>query len=166
MSEIEVAGAIPAPRTRKPRNGEPRLSPRTKLKGMVEEGGEPVPTPVTPTHVYGYPVADGFARITVFSDPSEGNKTTFFMVMLGNHPKTYLAKNRSHVLPMGLVNNIIDTTQEYPVDDTSDQQHPQRMYEMRARFPHSDPIPATAEDYVAYRKLQEKLIHPNKYKKL
>lgn len=165
MSEVEVAGVIPAPRTRKPKDGAPRKSPRTKLKGMIEEG-EPVSRAITPSHVYGYPVADGFARITVFGDPSEGNKTHWFMVSLGDHPKTYLAKNRNHVLPMGLVNNIIDTTQEFPVDDTSDERNPQRMYEMRARFPHSEPIPATAEEYVAYRKLQEKLIHPNKYKKL
>lgn len=166
MSEVEVAGEIPAPRTRKPKSGAVRPS-RTKFAGMVVgEVGNAESRTITDEKVYGWPVADGFARIMVFSAPEEGNKTSYFQVKLGDHPVVFLAKNRMHVLPMGLVNNILDTTNEFPVDDLADEAHPQRFYEKRARLPHSEPIPATKEEYIAYRQAQEKLIHPNKFKRL
>ena len=166
--ETEAAPAeitvIPKGRTRKPQNSGERKTRQPKLKAIVE-GPEDAPKAQGPTHINGYPIADGFAKIMVFPDPSEGNKTCFFETKLGDHPKTFLAKNRMHVLPMGLINNILDTTQEYPVDDCSDLAHPQRGTEMRARLPHSDPIPATPEEYREYIAKQNTMIHPNKFKK-
>lgn len=163
--ETEAAPGIPG-RTRKPRNFDPDTDqPEGRLMGSVEIGGETSDGADT-SRVYGYPVKDGFARIMVFADPGEGNKTCYFQVKCGDHPTTFLAKNRMHVLPMCLVNNILDSSTEFPVDDLSDERNPTRSFETRARLPHSEPIPATKEEYIAYRKAQEKLVHPNRFKKL
>jgi hypothetical protein len=157
---------IKASRTRKPKNGKARPYKRKPLAAFIEEPlqeSPEVPVPVSKDEgkVYGWPIKEGFAKIMIFSDHNDGNKTTFVPLLLGDHPRVQIAKNKMHVLPMGLVNIILDTTQEFPVDDLSDEMRPTRYFEKRPRFPHSEPIPATAAEYVAYRKEQEKLPHPN-----
>jgi len=161
--ETEAASELDlkAPRTRKPK-GTTIKRPRKPVKDMVVADSEALIPERAPGKVYGWPIADGFARIMIFSDPNDGNKVTFVQASLGDHPRVYLAKNKMHVLPMGLVNVLMDTAQEFPVDDLSNETRPVRYFEVRARFPHSEPIPATAEEYVRYRQEQEKLPHPNK----
>lgn len=179
--EIEVEAAsveVPAPRTRKPAKGKPR-GRKPKVAQYLEKDVEPTPESPSKSNdddglVYGWPKfvygqngekLPGFYKIMIFSDHNDGNKITYIQTSLGDHPKVFLAKNTMHVLPAGLVNNILGTTAEYPVDDLSDEMKPVRFFEKRARWPHSEPIPATAEEYVAYRKKQETLPHPNKLKK-
>lgn len=160
--ETEAASelVLKAPRTRKPKTPTVKR-PRKPAKDMIVANTDALVPERAPGKVYGWPIADGFARIMIFSGPNDGNKVTFVECSLGDHPKVYLAKNKMHVLPMGLVNNIIDTTQVFPVDDLSDEMKPKRYFEARPRFPHSEPIPATAEEYIKYRQEQERLPHPN-----
>lgn len=116
--------------------------------------------------VYGFPVKEGFARITVFATAEDGNKYSFFPIKLGDYPRLNLARNRMHVLPMSYVNVITDTVVPDCIeDDCSDPANPIRRYVSKTRFPHSDPIPATKEEFVAYMKQQASLEHPNDYKR-
>ena len=165
--EVEAATALElkAARTRKPKSGAKRPR-KPKVAEFIElQPSEPAPVEEPTGSVYGWPIKDGFSRIMIFSDHNDGNKVTYVRVMLGDHAPVMLAKNKMHTLPNGLVNIILDTEQEYPVDDLSNEMKPVRYFEKGPRFPHSEPIPATAKEYVAYRQTQEKLPHPNKLSK-
>lgn len=119
-----------------------------------------VDTPNGPA-INGYLVEEGFWHIQVFPFHFEQNKICYFEVTAGDHPKTRLQKGKMLVLPTALVSNIVDSAQEFPVDDLSDEQRPKRYTEIRARFPHSTPIKATPEDYINYLNELEKLPHPS-----
>jgi hypothetical protein len=168
MSEAEAATVeVPAARTRKPKGLLKRKYQSRKIAAVIEDPPEVLPTPAPKEggNVYGWPIKDGFARMMIFSDHNDGNKITYVPVKLGDHPVVQLAKQKMHVLPMGLVNIILDTVQEFPVDDLEDEMKPKRYFEKKSRWAHSEPIPATWQEYVAYRKEQEKLPHPNNLKK-
>ena len=115
--------------------------------------------------IYGYPVSEGFSRIMLYPNASEGNKYCFQLLRIGDRPAMYVAKNKMHVLPNALINVILDTVVPIVEDDVSDPRHPVRRTAMFTRVPHSDPTPATKEDFIAYRKAQASLEHPNTYQK-
>jgi len=130
-------------------------------EGDVEQAKAP-----EAAHVFGFPVHEGFAKITVFADASDGNKMSFFTVKLGDYPRLNLARNRMHTLPMAYINVIRDTIVDGCIeDDLSDPANPVRRYVSKTRYPHSDPIPATKEEFVAYWTQQNGLEHPNAFKR-
>ena len=125
---------------------------------VKNKGGRPRKYPVEPPtiknedgrKINGWLVSEGFSRIMLFPDPFEGTKSYPVSLTVGDHKRVTIYKNVMHVLPNAIVNAILDTVNEYPVDDTTDIANPVRTYEKKTQLPHSSPIPATEDDYRAY----------------
>lgn len=137
----------------KPKNkgGRPR-------KVQAVEGHEFVVAPKkdeAPDTVYGWKVSEGFSRIMLFANPVEGKAPRPERFCVGEHPPVLLYKNKMHVVPNAIMYAILDTHTVLPEDDTSDSARPRRMEVDTTYLPHSDPVPATWQEYKAYRDAEE-----------
>lgn len=130
--------------------------PRKVVDGAVATAVVALPKDQAPDMVYGWKVSEGFSRIMLFGNVSDGNSSYPVPFTVGEHPKTILYTKVMHVVPNAIVNAILDTELEYPEDDLSDEKHPVRIWVKRTEIPHSDPIPATWQEYKAYRDEQAK----------
>lgn len=114
--------------------------------------------------VFGFPVSEGFSTITLFPSPGEGETQAFVSLRLGDYPVLSVAKGHTHVLPNALIGVITATVVPTVQDDLSNPRNPRRLKNvMKTRFPHSPPIPATKEQFVAYYREQHSLEHPNDF---
>lgn len=138
--------------TDKPKNkgGRPRKIVPV-VDGNVARAVVAMPTSQEPESVYGWKVSEGFYRIQLFPNPGEGNKLSAVTFQCGEHPKVTLYKGKTHVVPGAVMHAIEDTVNMMPEDDLSDVQHPVRNFVAKTDYPHSEPIPATWQEYKAYR---------------
>lgn len=141
-----------------------------KVKPAVVPATVEAPQPKAdriPATILGYRVADGFAWITIFPNAQDGGRKVFTGPWrVGDGEQFEFAKGTSVCLPMAVINNIIDSTVFIPEDeiDLAGRSDPKRnKYAPFTRFPHSDPIPATYHEFMAFRQSQAKKIHPNEY---
>ena len=101
--------------------------------------------------LFGWPIEEGFAHVTVFRQHYEGNQYISVPLVLGDRPVIHIFKGIPAIIPMGLVNNLINMNDMMlPEDDLTDQAHPVRREAPHTPMPFSDPIPASAEEFAAY----------------
>lgn len=147
-------------------SGKKQLAAKAEAKADVKAPDNKV-TSNEPESIMGYKVADGFSWITVFplaSDPP-GKKCFCGPWVVGDGFPLSFLKGTNVCLPNAVVNAIKDTVVMMPEDDLSDEKNPIRNFVPYTRFPHSDPIPATFQDFKNYRAKQAALPHPNTLKK-
>jgi hypothetical protein len=151
----------------KPKNkgGRPRKI-KPAVDGGVARAIVALPKDQEPETVYGWKVSEGFYRIMLFGNVSDGTKSVPIPFTIGEHPRTLLYTKVMHIVPGAIKNAILDTVQLYPEDDTSDPQHPVRNWVKHTDIPHSDPIPATWQEYKAYRDEMEKKPTASEYARM
>lgn len=120
-----------------------------------------------PDTILGYRVADGFSWITIFPNAQDGGRKVFTGPWrVGDGEQFEFAKGVAVCLPNAVVNAIEDSTVYIPEDDIdlAGRSDPKRNKKaLFTRFPHSDPIPATYKEFLAFRQGQDKKIHPNEF---
>ena len=149
----------------KPKNkgGRPRKHPLPAPKTDEPKAAAPTKRQPTSAELGGWPIEEGFSWITVYPTPPDlPNKKHFCgpWIVGDRTPITFL-KGTNVCLPNAIINSIKDSVVQIPEDVIEDGKWVSRHYVDFTRFPHSDPIPATAEEFAAYRKKQSELPHPN-----
>lgn len=163
MSEVESAVIEPKPKAVKSatrKDGKPKAKPGRKPRPPFMDLSVQKDTPKTESGdetVFGWPVKDGFSKIMLFQLPGEGAKFYATSWIIGDHKPVVLYKGVMHVVPNAVVNNILDANKNtMPEDEIIDDRFVvRRMDAPYIPFPHSDPIPATKEEFIAYRLSQE-----------